>query len=442
MKKTFVGLDIGTTKIVCLIATLNDSNQIEVLGRGKTESIGVHGGDVLNIQKTAESIQKAVQQAEQESGVKVCNVSVGVAGYNVQSHINTTYLELSANGELITEEHIQNLIHDQYKLKLEPGLEIIDVIPQSFKYDAQPYEFSQEQIVGVRAKKLELTYNYIAANKENIKNIKESVQMAGYNVNSLVLQPICSAEAVCNQAEKEAGICLVDIGGGTTDVAIYYKDVVRYTSVIQLAGNVITKDIEQSCHITQKQANMLKEKYGDCIPDSKQANEFISIPSFRDQPPKELSLQSLSSVINYRIKEILEQVLYDIKKSGYEKKLIAGIVLTGGGALFKNITQLTEYITEGISTRVGNPTEQLCENVELNKELKNPIYATVIGLLIHSVQNDNYNTISEKSEPEPESQQPEPKQKPKKTKTPKSTTRMDKLSEWFRNLISDAGGIE
>ncbi|MBQ9255057.1 MAG: cell division protein FtsA [Bacteroidales bacterium] len=446
-----VGIDIGTTKVVCLIGKKNSKGDIEILGKGKTTSIGVLRGDVINVDKTANSIKEAVEQAEAQSGYKVKEVFVGIAGFNIHTEMNKAYLEIPDENHIISKEDIDKLVEEQYNLKLEPGQRIIDVIPQSFKVDGMSQDLAPDLIVGVRGKKIECNYKYITADVNNIRNIQQSVLNAGYVVKDLILQPICSAEAVIDKSEKDAGICLVDIGGGTTDVAIYHKGLIRYTSVIQLAGNIITKDIEEACRIVEKQANALKEQYGDCITTKQQELEIICIPSFRKQEAKEITKATLTRVISYRVKDILEQVLYDIKQSGYEKNLIAGIVLTGGGAKITNISQLTEYVTDGISTRIGMPTDYLAKGSQFTKELEHPMYATVVGLLIKGFEwYEEHEPIKQEPIATPKEEPVEiideepkeiPNEKPEKRKKESEKTGFgEKIKNLLSGIITD--GIE
>lgn len=404
-ERIVVGIDIGTTKIVCLIGKKNEKGEIDIIGKGKTESIGVKRADIINVLETSKSVKLAVEQAEAQSGYKVSEVFVGIAGSNIRSEMNRAFLEINEEGHIISKEDIDKLTKEQFNLKLEPGQKIIDIVPQSYKVDGMVGEITPDLIVGVPGKRLECTYRYISANVDNINNIRRSVKDAGYEIKNLLLQPICSAEAVTDVEERDAGVCLVDIGGGTTDVAIYHQGIMRYTSVIQLAGDVISKDIETACNIVPKQAKALKEQFGDCIFDKNQENEIICIPGIRGMAQKEISKATLTNVIKARLEDILGQVLYDIKQSGYDRNLVAGIVLTGGGAMIKNITNLTSYITEGISTRIGKSNDYLVKTNEVAKELEHPMYATVVGLLIKGFE------YYEENEPiieEPESMEEAP----------------------------------
>ena len=283
-------------------------------------------------------------------------------------------------------------------------------------------------------------FNLIIADITNIRNINESVKMAGYKVKNLILQPVASAEAVVDEEEKTAGVCLVDIGGGTTDIAIYHEGVLRYTSVLQLAGDVITDDIKDGCNIIRTQAEILKQKYGSCIANPKEQNEIISIPGFKGQAKKEIKISTLSEIINARVKLILELVLLDIKNAGYDgNKLIAGVVLTGGGAMIKNIKGLTEFVT-GISTRIGESDSNIAKLSSDNMDIKHPMYATGVGLVIKGFEyyEENDNPITEQEADNKEGSQEDEIVKPKEVKhKSKEKGLLATIRQFLDNLLSN-----
>ncbi len=371
-----VGVDIGTTKIAVIIGRKDEKGNIEILGSGKTDSIGVMRGSVINIEKTAESIRFAVEEAETKSNVKVAEVYVGIAGQHIKSIQQRGSLIRSSNEEEISLHDIYTLKENMYKLVMKPGEEIVDVIPQEYIID---YEPGIKQPIGISGTCLEANFHIITGQISAIKNIVRSVKKAGLEVKDLILEPLASAEAVLDEKEKEAGVCLVDIGGGTTDVAIFQDGIIRHTAVIPLGGNIITEDVKEGCTIIKSQAEALKVKFGSALASENKAEEIIAIPGLRGRPAKEISKNNLANIIQARMEEIIEHVLYEIKNSGYEKKLITGIVITGGGAMLKHVNLLTEYIT-GMDTRIGYPSEHLSPNSP--EELANPIYATGVGLVI------------------------------------------------------------
>ncbi len=426
--KIVVGLDIGTTKIACIVGQQNEYGKIEILGYGKTESIGVKRGVVANIENTVKSITKAVEMAEQVSDVNIQTVNVGIAGQHIKSYQHRGNIIRKKPDEEITQDEIDQLTKDMYGLSMDPGEEIIDVIPQEYIIDG---ESGIREPVGMLGNTLEANFHIIIGQTAAAKNILKCIKKAGLTMEDLILEPIASAEAVLSDEEKEAGVVLVDIGGGTTDVAIFQDEVIRHTAVIPFGGDVITEDVKEGCSIIKKHAEELKVKFGSSLASENRDDEVVAIPGLRGRPPKEITLKNLASIIQARMEEIIEQVYFEIKNSGYEKKLIAGIVLTGGGAELKHISQLTEFIT-GMDTRVGTPNEHLASDV--SDDIASPMYATGVGLVIEglkrSVYADNMTAMKKK----------EPKTKVKTTKNGRTGTRMfgskwfmDKLEGWFQD---------
>jgi cell division protein FtsA len=375
-----VGLDIGTTKIACIVGQKNEYGKIEILGYGKAPSIGVSRGVVANIEKTVQSIRRAVDEASLKSGVNIDHVYVGIAGQHIKSHQHRGSLVRNTLEEEVNQKDIDTLIEDMHKLVMQPGEEIIHVIPQEYIVDK---EQGIKDPIGMSGISLEANFHIITGQITAAKNINKCVMKSGMNVEDLVLEPLASAEAVLTEEEKEAGIALVDIGGGTTDIAIFQDGIIRHTAVIPLGGNIITEDVKEGCSIIKNQAEALKVKFGSALASENREEEIVSIPGLRGRPPKEITLKNLASIIQARIEEIVEHVFYEIKNSGYEKKLIAGIVLTGGGAQLKHIAQIFEFLT-GMDTRIGYPNEHLAKNVP--EELSSPQYATSIGLVIRGLQ--------------------------------------------------------
>jgi cell division protein FtsA len=375
-----VGLDIGTTKIAVIIGRRNEYGKIEILGQGKTDSIGVSRGIPINIEKTVQSIQRAVQEAEKQSDGKIQAVNVGVAGQHIKSLQHRGNIMRNSLDDEISQSDIDSLIDDMYKLVMQPGEEIIHVIPQEYIVDNEP---GIKDPIGMAGICLEANFHIITGQVTAAKNIDKCVTKAGLEVTELILEPLASAEAVLSEEEKEAGVVLVDIGGGTTDIAIFQDGIIRHTAVIPFGGNVITDDIKEGCTIIKNQAEALKMKFGSCLSSENRDDEIVSIPGLRGREPKEISLKNLASIIQARMEEIVEHLFYEIKNSGYEKKLIAGIVLTGGGAQLKHLVQLTQFIT-GMDTRIGYPSEHLASNA--TEEVKSPLYATGVGLVIKGLE--------------------------------------------------------
>lgn len=385
-----VGLDIGTTKIVAMIGKKNEYGKLEILGIGKSKSLGVARGVVNNITQTIQSIQQAILEAENNSGYKIKDVVVGIAGQHIRSIQHTDYISRTNPEEVIGEKDIQLLIDQVNKLAMLPGEEIIHVLPQEFKIDGQS---EIKEPIGMYGGRLESSFHVVVGQASSIRNVGRCIQSSGIELSGLTLEPLASADAVLSQEEKEAGVALIDIGGGTTDLAIFKDGIIRHTAVIPFGGNVITEDIKEGCSIIEKQAELLKIKFGSAWPGENKDNEIVSIPGLRGREPKEISLKNLSKIIHARVVEIIEQVFAEIKAYGHEdprKKLIAGIVLTGGGAQLKHIKQLVEYIT-GMDTRIGYPNEHLAGNS--SEEISSPLFATAVGLVMNSIENSTQSAV-------------------------------------------------
>ena len=332
-----VGLDIGTTKIVAMLGTKNEYGKLEIVGVGKSKSQGVHRGVVNNITQTIQSIQAAAQEAEAISGKKITSVVVGIAGQHIRSLHHSDYITRTNADEVIDEADIERLKNQVFKLVMLPGEEIIHVLPQEYKVDGQA---EIKEPIGMYGGRLEANFHVVVGQVSSIRNIARCVKSAGLDFGGITLEPLASADAVLSQEEKEAGVALIDIGGGTTDLAIFKDGIIRHTAVIPFGGNVITEDIKEGCSIIEKQAELLKIKFGSAWPGENKDNEIVSIPGLRGRDPKEITLKNLSKIIHARVTEIIEQVYAEIKNYGHEeqkKKLIAGIVLTGGGSQLKHL---------------------------------------------------------------------------------------------------------
>lgn len=418
-----VSLDIGTTKIAAIVGRKNEHGKIEILGYGRTESIGVKRGVVSNIENTVQSIRTAVDLASKSSGVDIKYVNVGIAGQHIKSlQHKGTMIRRNIDNE-INQQDIDTLHQNMFNLGMNPGEEIIDVIPQEYIVDG---EEGIKQPIGMLGNTLEANFHIIIGQTAAAKNIYKCVRKADLDVVDLILEPIASAEAVLSEEEKEAGVVLVDIGGGTTDIAIFQDGIIRHTAVIPFGGEILTEDIKEGCSIIKKHAEELKIKFGSALASENRDDEVVAIPGLRGRPPKEITLKNLASIIQARMEEIVEHIYYEIRNSGYEKKLIAGIVLTGGGALLKHLAQLTEFMT-GMDTRIGYPNEHL--SPETSDEMASPMYATGIGLVIQGI--DRY--IREKSKDQPISHEKlvEAVKEPKLQKRPKSNGFLKRIQDWF-----------
>ena len=390
-----VGLDIGTTKICVIVGRRGKNGKIEVLGIGKAESAGVTRGMVSNIDKTVQGITQAVEIAGAQSNVEIRVVNVGIAGQHIKSLQHRGLITRKDLQYEISRKDIDKLIEDMYNLVMPPGEEIIHVLPQEFTVDNEP---GIKDPVGMAGVRLEANFHIISGQVTAIKNIVKCVNKADLESQELILEPLASSESVLSDEEKEAGVVLVDIGGGTTDVAIFHEGIIRHTAVIPFGGNSVTEDIREGCSVMRNVAEQLKVRFGSALAEENKENEIVCVPGLRGREPKEISIKNLAFVIQARMEEIIEHVYFEVKSSGYEKKLIGGIVITGGGAQLKHLPQLVEYLT-GLDCRIGYPNEHLAKNEMLPKnqyeELQSPSYATGIGLLIKGIQKMEYLDLKE-----------------------------------------------
>jgi len=419
--ETLVALDIGTTKICALVGRKDENGKIEILGMGKADSHGVKRGMVANIEKTVASIKKAVQEASDKCGIELERVHVGIAGQHIGSLQQRGILTRHNIEDEISKYDVQKLIDDMHKLSLPPGEEIIHVLPQDFIVDNEP---DIKEPIGMSGNRLEAKFHIITGQVTAIKNIFRCVEKAELSVADLILEPIASSAAVLSEEEKEAGVALVDIGGGTTDIAIFYDGIIRHTAVIPFGGNSISSDIKEGCLVLDAQAEALKVKYGTALPMERDKQQVICIPVLRGRSStKEISTYNLGKIINARVEEILEQVMYEIKRSGFERKLTGGIVVTGGGALLKHLVQLVEYKT-GYIAKIGYPTEYIVKNNV--GDFRNPIYSTAIGLLIKGFEDNEYRRSLNINTTKKEESQSIPAQEEMKPETQKNDTKQNR----------------
>ena len=371
-----VGLDIGTTKICAIVGQKNEYGTLEVLGMGKAVSDGVIRGIVSNIDKTVFAIQKAVREAEEQSGVEVNVVNVGIAGQHIRSSIHHGSITRNSSDDEITIADVERLTNDMYRIVTPPGCEIIHVMPQHYTVD---YEEGIIDPVGMSGVKLEADFHIITAQTNAINNLNKCVQKAGITVDNLILEPLASSLSVLSEEEKKAGVCLIDIGGGTTDMAIFHEGIIRHTAVIPFGGDIITADIKQGCSVLKEQAELLKVKFGRAIAEEASFNEIVSIRGLRDRPPREISVKNLAYIIEARMQEIFELVHSEIIASGYEDRLAGGIVVTGGGAQLKQAKELCELMCAA-DARIGHPNEYLGRGKP--EAIKSPTFATGVGLVL------------------------------------------------------------
>jgi cell division protein FtsA len=374
-------IDIGTTKIVAIVGKKNENGKIEILGLSKAPSKGVRRGEVQNIEETVNAIQATVEDVQKLSGVMFSEVFVGIAGQHIKSLKTRGYIMRENFDDEIKKEEVFKLIEDMYKIHVDIGEEIIHVIPQVFIIDN---ETGIKSPIGICGRRLEANFHIVIGHISAAKNIEKCIRRADLSLKDLILEPLASADAVLTEDEKEAGVVLVDIGGGTTDLAVYYDNIIRHTAVIPFGGNVITKDIKDGCSILDRHAEQLKIQYGSAFGALAPEDKVVAIPGISGRNPKEISFKSLAGIIQARMEEIIEIVNFEIQNSGYADKLAAGIVITGGGAMLKHLPQLIKFRT-AMDVRIGYPNENL-EGSGRN-EINQPMYATSVGLIIRGFEH-------------------------------------------------------
>jgi cell division protein FtsA len=422
-QKIVVGLDIGTTKICAIVGRKNDYGKLEVLGMGKAESEGVIKGIVTNIDKTVFAIGKAIKEASEMSGIDIRVVNVGIAGQHIRSTIHHGSITRNSREDEVSIEDVNRLTEDMYRIVIPPGSEIIHVMPQDYTVD---YEEGIKDPVGMSGVKLEADFHIITAQTSAINNINKCVRRAGLEIEDLILEPLASSLAVLSEEEKEAGVCLIDIGGGTTDIAIFYDNIIRHTAVIPFGGNILTTDIQHGLMVMSKQAEQLKTRFGKAIAEEASPNEIVSIPGIRNRTSKEISIKNLSNIIQARMEEIVEMAHQEIITSGFEKRLSGGIVITGGGSQLSCLKQLVEYMS-GMDTRIGYPNEHLGKSkLEV---VKSPMYATAVGLVL-----SGFRSLDERAERYKEAKEASKTVKVKKDKT-------NPASDFFSSILNKTKGL-
>ncbi len=378
--RTFSAIDIGTTKIVALTGYVDEKGEITVLGKGHAPSMGINRGEVINLENSVKAIKLAVEKATAEAGFFNKRVLVGIAGKHIHSTQNRWFINRENTDIPIEEKEIEMLKRDNRHVNLEADEEIVHAIPQTFRIDN---EHEVVDPIGMNGRRIEANFHIVIGKGTAIKYIRNAIQRAGLEVEELMLEPIASAESTLTDEERNIGVAIIDVGGGTTDVAIYHNNIVQFTEVIPFGGNAITADISEGCQILLKDAERLKIDYGNTIQDYAKENAYVSVPGINGRPPKEISVKHLSGIIQSRMEEIIDSALFVIKTSGYAKKLGAGIVVTGGGSLLENLPQLLSFKI-GMESKIGTPINYV--HYMNRAEFNNPIYATSVGLLMRAAQ--------------------------------------------------------
>lgn len=372
-----VGLDIGTTKICAIVGQIAENGKINVLGMGKAPSQGgVAKGMVTNVGKAEQAIKAAVEEAKRQSQVDIKSVFVGIAGHHIKSMQHRGTLSRKNAFEEITQAELDKLESDMANLALDPGLEIVHVLPQEYRIDD---EEGIKDPVGRMGVRVECNYHIVTGQTAAAKVIIMAVRRAGLEVADLIVEPFASSAAVLSEAEIEAGVALVDIGGGTTDICLFEDGFIRHTAIISMGGDRITKDIQEAFGIMKEQAEIVKVQYGSCYPTESMKNEVVVVPGLPGRKPKEISRFSIAQVIQARMMDIIEAVDFEIESSGHRHKLGGGLVLTGGGSAMLNIAQLFSYHT-ALEIHIGMPSQKLAKG--MIDEVRNPMFSTGIGLVL------------------------------------------------------------
>ncbi len=379
MDNTFVGLDIGTTKICTIIASIDRDGNVNILGLGKAENEGMNRGTVTHIDKTVRAIQHSVQDAESQSGIKVRSVNIGIAGDHIQSFQSRGVVAISNPENEITKKDVERLLQDTRRIALPTDRRIIHVIPQEFIVDGQDGIVDPVGMSGVR---MEANVHIITGSVTATQTLFKCVERSGLEIHDLVLEPLASSYSVLEEEEKEVGVVLVDIGGGTTDIAIFEDKTIRHTAVLAIAGKKVTEDIRKGLGILNDDAEKLKKEHGYAFLPEIVNDSTITLRGIGGRQPMEISRTLLCQIIQPRMEEIFEIVGLEIKRSGYSRHLHSGIVLTGGGSLIKGTARLAQEVL-GMPVKIGIPGGF---SGGLTTEVENPIYSTSVGLVLHGMK--------------------------------------------------------
>ncbi len=426
-------IDLGTTKVVTLLGKRTSTGRLQVVGFSTTESTGIKKGMIQNIEETVNSIEKTVRDVESQAGVKIRTAYVGIAGQHIYSIKNYGYITLGAEETEIKRKDIKRLIEDMYNIPVESGDSILHVLPLDFSIDNVTLE--DDNPVGMLGRRLGANFHIVIGKTSSAKHIEKCVNRVGVDVAELILEPLASSKAVLTDEEREAGVALIDIGGGTTDLAVYYNGIVRHTAVIPFGGNIITQDIKEGCQILQKHAEILKCQHGYALMSMAPDNKIITVPGISGREPKEISMRSLAGIIQARMEEILDFAHYEIQASGFAPKLSAGVVITGGGALLKHLVPLIKF-KWGYDVRIGYPSEMLCS--ESLERYNFPQLSTVIGLALMGLERINSGEAGScaGNAAKPAEEKPAANSEPEKKTTEKRSFGM-RISGVLSNLFAD-----
>ncbi|MDD2562989.1 MAG: cell division protein FtsA [Salinivirgaceae bacterium] len=390
-KNIIAAVDIGTSKIVAMIGRKQENGKIEILGYGYEKSIGVKRGVVLNIEETVKSIKSAVQKAQQQSGIEMKDVYVGMAGQHIKSLRASGYITRESCENEISKEDLDKLDQSMLSIPVDVGQEIIHVLAKNYTVDR---EMGIKNPIGMAGKRLEANFHIVVGEIAAAGHLKKCIDKAGLNVMKIFLEPLASSAAVLTEDEKAVGVALVDIGGGTTDIAVYSEGIIQHTAVIPFGGQCVTEDIRKGLGIIEGQAEDVKLDYGYAIANDKfLQNKRVTVPGINGRPPRDFEFYHIAGIIQSRMEEIFEMVLFELEASEMKGNLGTGIVLTGGGAKLKNLAQLAAYVT-GCDIRIGSP--RISVIYDKIPEIASPVYATSVGLLLCGYEDQKIRYATQK----------------------------------------------
>lgn len=385
-------IDIGTTKIVAIMGEVDSEGMLRIIGMEKIVSRGVKRGVIHSIEDTIGAIREVVDRLTEKTNKEISKVYVGIAGQHIRSIKNRQFKYIQNGASEITKLDLEEIVNENYRIPIEVGEQILHVIPQDYVVDK---EAGIRNPIGMAGRRLDGNFNIIIGRTASARNIEKCVKEVGLKIEELVLEPLASSLAVLSEEEKEAGVVLVDIGGGTTDITVYFDGILRHTAVIPFGGDIVTRDIKEGCSVLIKQAEALKIQFGEAVADMVDEEKVVTIPSVGGWDPKEISFNTLAQIIQCRMEEIIDSVKFQIEITGLQDKIGAGIVLTGGGALLTNLDVLTQKQT-GIDVRIGYPGTS--NKIILDEELNQPIYSTGIGLILKGLNKAVNGTSDRKTD--------------------------------------------
>ena len=381
MKRYVAAIDLGTTKVVSLVGEKTGSGY-KIVAFKEAPSKGVMRGEVVNIQNVLDSLIPTIREIKQEDGIEISEVYVGIAGQNIKCNTSRHSRNRGKSDELISDREIEEMEQEIFNSRVSAGEKILHVMPQSYNVDDH---IGVKDPVGMTGTQIDGDYKIFIGKINSVEHSKLVINRAGLVLKEFILEPVASAKAVLSEDEMELGVAMVDMGGGTTDLLIYEDNIIRHTSVIPFGGNSITEDLSQGCGVSSRNAEQMKIQYGSCYSEYAPENKTVIIPGIGGRESREVSFKVIASIIEARVEEIIEAVMYEIENSGYQDKLRAGIVITGGASQLTNLCQFVKYKT-GYDTRIASPNNSItfdsCEGV------CKPSSSTAVGLIIKGFESE------------------------------------------------------